>query len=85
VGPVEAARGLSFDAIFVPGLAEKLFPRRIVEDPILLDAARERLNGISPPRPSAGSGIVLLKFQGEAVFQTDRFARLYCKPTRDAL
>ena len=45
VGPVEAARGLSFEAIFVPGLAEKLFPRRIVEEPILLDAARERLKG----------------------------------------
>jgi len=36
VGPVEAARGLSFEAIFAPGLAEKLFPRRIVEEPILL-------------------------------------------------
>ena len=44
VGPVEAARGLSFEAVFVPGLAEKLFPRRIVEEPILLDAAREQLN-----------------------------------------
>jgi ATP-dependent helicase/nuclease subunit B len=48
VGPVEAARGLSFEAIFVPGLAEKLFPRRIVEEPILLDAARERLNAGLP-------------------------------------
>jgi len=28
VGPVGGARGLSFDAVFVPGLAEKLFPRR---------------------------------------------------------
>ena len=44
VGPIEAARGLSFEAVFVPGLAEKLFPHRIVEEPILLDAARERLN-----------------------------------------
>ena len=44
VGPVEAARGLSFEAVFVPGLAEKLFPHRIIEEPILLDAARERLN-----------------------------------------
>ena len=26
VGPVEAARGMSFDAVFVPGLAERLFP-----------------------------------------------------------
>jgi ATP-dependent helicase/nuclease subunit B len=44
VGPVEAARGLSFEAAFVPGLAEKLFPHRIVEEPMLLDAARERLD-----------------------------------------
>jgi CRISPR/Cas system-associated exonuclease Cas4 (RecB family) len=43
VGPAEAARGLVFDVVFVPGLAEKLFPRRIGEDPILLDGVRERL------------------------------------------
>ena len=45
VAPVEAARGLSFDAVFVPGLAEKLFPQRIVEEPLLLDGLRERLPG----------------------------------------
>ncbi|TMB03454.1 MAG: PD-(D/E)XK nuclease family protein [Deltaproteobacteria bacterium] len=39
----EAARGLVFDVVFVPGLAEKLFPRKIVEDPILLDGQREGL------------------------------------------
>ena len=44
VGPVEAARGLSFEAVFVPGLAEKLFPHRIIEEPILLDAMRQKLN-----------------------------------------
>lgn len=45
VAPADRARGLTFDVVFVPGLAERLFPRKIVEDPILLDAARERLNG----------------------------------------
>jgi RecB family exonuclease len=45
VGPIEAARGLSFDAVFVPGLAEKMFPRKIVEEPILLDAVRKQLEG----------------------------------------
>lgn len=40
VGPVDAARGLSFKVVFVPGLAEKIFPRKIVEDPILTDAQR---------------------------------------------
>jgi RecB family exonuclease len=43
VGPIEAGRGLSFDAVFVPGLAEKMFPRKIVEEPILLDTAREKI------------------------------------------
>jgi ATP-dependent helicase/nuclease subunit B len=43
VGPVEAARGLSFDTVFVPGLAERMFPRKIVEEPILLDSLRERI------------------------------------------
>ena len=45
VGPIEAARGLSFHAVLVPGLAEKMFPRKIVEEPILLDAMRERIGG----------------------------------------
>jgi RecB family exonuclease len=45
VGPVEAARGLSFDAVFVPGLAERMFPRKIVEEPILLDLLREQIGG----------------------------------------
>jgi hypothetical protein len=45
IGPVEAARGLSFDAVFVPGLAERMFPRKIVEEPILLDTLREQIGG----------------------------------------
>jgi CRISPR/Cas system-associated exonuclease Cas4 (RecB family) len=43
VGPIELARGLTFDIVFVPGLAEKLFPPRIVEDPLLPDRIRARL------------------------------------------
>jgi ATP-dependent helicase/nuclease subunit B len=45
VGPVEAARGLSFEVVFVPGLAERMFPRKIVEEPILLDTLRKQLSG----------------------------------------
>lgn len=45
VAPAAALRGLELDVVFVPGLAENLFPAKIVEDPILLDAARERLAG----------------------------------------
>ncbi|HZP42933.1 MAG TPA: PD-(D/E)XK nuclease family protein [Candidatus Binatia bacterium] len=44
VAPTTAARGLAFDVVFVPGLAEKLFPGKIVEDPILPDAARAALD-----------------------------------------
>ena len=43
VAPTEAARGQEFERVFVPGLAEKLFPKKIGEEPILLDAVRERL------------------------------------------
>jgi len=43
VAPATSARGLVFDVVFIPGLAEKLFPRKIVEDPILADAHRARL------------------------------------------
>lgn len=45
VGPVEAARGLSFDTVFVPGLAERMFPRKITEEPILLDDLRDQIGG----------------------------------------
>ena len=43
VAPIELARGLAFDIVFVPGLAEKVFPPRIVEDPLLPDAVRQKL------------------------------------------
>src|SRR6201981_2919008 len=45
IGPVESTRGLSFDTVFVPGLAERMFPRKITEEPILLDAVREQIGG----------------------------------------
>jgi ATP-dependent helicase/nuclease subunit B len=44
VGPIEAARGLTFDSVFVPGLAEKMFPRKIVEEPILSDDLRQQIH-----------------------------------------
>ncbi len=40
VGTIEEARGRSFEVVFVPGLAEGLFPIRTVEDPLLLDDLR---------------------------------------------
>jgi ATP-dependent helicase/nuclease subunit B len=35
---------MSFDAVFIPGLAERLFPGKIIEDPIMLDGLRVKLN-----------------------------------------
>ena len=43
VGTTEQARGRSFDVVFVPGLAERMFPQKPREDPILLDALRRDL------------------------------------------
>ena len=43
VSSTEEARGLSFELVFVPGLAEKLFPKKVVEDPMALDALRSAL------------------------------------------
>lgn len=43
VGPIEQARGRSFDVVFLPGLAERIFPQKPREDPLLLDTLRRRL------------------------------------------
>ncbi len=44
VATVEEARGRDFETVFLPGLAEGIFPRRASEDPLLLDDARRRLD-----------------------------------------
>jgi CRISPR/Cas system-associated exonuclease Cas4 (RecB family) len=36
-------RARSFDVVFIPALAERMFPQKPREDPLLLDSARERL------------------------------------------
>jgi ATP-dependent helicase/nuclease subunit B len=43
VGTPEQARGRSFAIVFVPGLAERIFPQRVGEDPLLLDELRRQL------------------------------------------
>ncbi|MET0341725.1 MAG: PD-(D/E)XK nuclease family protein, partial [Polyangiales bacterium] len=43
VGSIDDARGRAFEMVFVPGLAERLFPPRIAEDALLPDALREKL------------------------------------------
>jgi len=39
-----AARGVPFDLVIVPGLVEKSFPQPARQDPILLDAERDKLS-----------------------------------------
>jgi len=45
VASIEEARGLSFEIVFVPGLAERLFPQKVTEDPIMPDRERLKLGG----------------------------------------
>jgi ATP-dependent helicase/nuclease subunit B len=49
VAPIEYARGLVFDVVFVPALAEKLFPQRVLQDPLLPDESRKALGAFSLP------------------------------------
>ena len=44
VGAIEHSLGLSFDVVFVPGLVEREFPRRVLADPLLSDEARMRVS-----------------------------------------
>ena len=44
IASIEEARARVFDVVFLPGLAEGLFPRRALEDPLLLDDARVQLH-----------------------------------------
>jgi ATP-dependent helicase/DNAse subunit B len=43
VGSPHQARGRAFRVVFVPGLAERLFPQKLREDPLLLDDLRKAL------------------------------------------
>lgn len=52
VAPTSAVRGMTFEVVFLPGLAEKVFPGKIVEDPILLDAVRARISDRLATQPA---------------------------------
>ena len=45
VGTPHQLRGRAFRVVFVPGLAERVFPQRVREDPLLPDDARRETNG----------------------------------------
>ena len=50
VGTPEQARGRTFDVVFVPGLAERVFPQRAREDPLLVDDRRRQVAARLPLR-----------------------------------
>lgn len=50
VGSVDDARGREFGVVFLPGLAEGLFPQRLNEDPLLLDELRRAVDAHLPLR-----------------------------------
>ncbi|MDA1094171.1 MAG: PD-(D/E)XK nuclease family protein [Acidobacteria bacterium] len=50
VGGPEHVRGRVFDVVFVPGLAERIFPQKQRQDPLLLDEHRRTLNGTADGR-----------------------------------
>lgn len=56
VAPTSYARGMSFAVTVVPGLAERVLPQKLAEDPLLPDAVRRRLSpalAVQPDRVAA--------------------------------
>jgi CRISPR/Cas system-associated exonuclease Cas4 (RecB family) len=43
VATTDEVRGMDFEVVFVPGLAERLFPVKVTEDPLLPDAKRTQI------------------------------------------
>lgn len=56
VGPIDELRGLCFDTVFVPGIAERMFPQKLVQDPILPEHARPTLGHGLATRESRAEG-----------------------------
>src|SRR5262249_39609005 len=44
VAPPHRVRGMSFQVVIGPGIAERVYPQKLIEDPILTDAAREKID-----------------------------------------
>ena len=68
VGTPQQARGRSFKVVFVPGLAERLFPQKPREDPLLLDALRTGVDAplATQPRRLAAERLLLQLAAGAA-------------------
>ncbi len=55
IGAPDQARGRAFRVVFVPGLAERIFPQKLREDPLLLDQMRRELADALPRRDRRAS------------------------------
>ena len=68
VGTPAAARGRTFRVVFVPGLAERMFPQEIREDALLPDRRREQINTalVTQPRRAADERVQLTLAVGAA-------------------
>ncbi len=60
VGTPLQARGRSFRVVFVPGLAERMFPQKPLEDPLLLDELRTSADASLRTQPHRLAGERLL-------------------------
>jgi hypothetical protein len=68
VGTPAAARGRAFRVVFVPGLAERMFPQKIREDALLPDGRREQIDTalVTQPRRAADERLHLSLAVGAA-------------------
>jgi CRISPR/Cas system-associated exonuclease Cas4 (RecB family) len=70
VGTPQQARGRSFRVVFVPGLAERMFPQKPREDPLLLDEMRTAIGvPVVVDRQVADERLLLQLAVGAAVEQ----------------
>lgn len=62
IGTPHQARGRQFRVVFVPGLAERIVPQRLSEDPLLLDVLRDQLGaGLAQQGARGAAERLLLK------------------------
>lgn len=66
VGTPQQVRGRTFRVVFVPGLAERMFPQRPHEDPLLLDALRASLGRLPTQRDRLAAERLILQMAAGA-------------------
>ncbi|MDP1822807.1 MAG: PD-(D/E)XK nuclease family protein [Archangium sp.] len=86
IAPVDAARGLSFGAVFIPGLAERVFPQKIREDPLMPDGTRLKVSaGLETSKARIASERLALQLavgaaRGKAILSYPRVDAEHARP-----